>query len=88
MNKYKEALYELKMVLIYNSHKYGDSRLIDLNVETINELVEKATPKKPKLLNDICDDFFKCPECDVLIHYHQRYCDRCGQRIDWSEDDG
>lgn len=46
MNKYQEALNDLKMAINYPTSKYNDSRLIEIHFSTLQELVEKATPKK------------------------------------------
>lgn len=54
-------------------------RLIDL-------AVEKQIPKKPIMDNDngIYDDEI-CPSCMRRCFPKERYCDKCGQAIDWSD---
>ena len=49
---------------------------------------EKQTPKKP-IVND--DLQIACPNCSATLIYclHTSeidYCDKCGQRLDWSEE--
>ena len=60
--------------------------------ETLKELVEKATQKKPIPLNW---DMNRCPNCKCYLPTKRNalkkrepriYCDRCGQAIDWSEE--
>lgn len=51
------------------------------NSDTLQELVDKVTPKKPKGLSI-------CPDCENHLYIDQQYCDKCGTEIDWScEDD-
>lgn len=63
------------------------------------EALEKQAPKKPiranhgRIINGIPimldeDEFWKCPSClyyDVMLKQNQSYCHKCGQAIDWSE---
>lgn len=65
-------------------------------VEKLQELIDKATPKKPIL--KAMDGFsaevashLVCPNCDKPIvnvwskaEYKPRYCHYCGQNLDWS----
>ena len=51
------------------------------------EALEKQIPKKPIVVND---DII-CPNCSATLIYclHTSeidYCDKCGQRLDWSEE--
>lgn len=62
-------------------------------LDTVEELVEKATPKKPNDLiyhNDGYIKFFagKCPNCETVVNDDYSFCFECGQAIDWSEEDG
>ena len=87
MNRYEEAFEELKEVL-YLPDKYLEKRL-----NILQELVEKATPKKPIPLNW---DMNRCPNCKCYLPTKRNalkkrepriYCDRCGQALDWSEEE-
>lgn len=40
--------------------------------------LEKQNPKKPKI-----EDCFTCPNCEYGIVYGDKYCQECGQLIDW-----
>ena len=55
----------------------------------LEELVEKATPKKSlnvfKLLIDLFDAG-DCPICGYELNSGFKYCPRCGQALDWSEE--
>lgn len=59
----------------------------DKNLEVLEELVERDTPKKPKnwkaerRLNGAVE--FNCPVCNRLYNERVNFCSSCGQRIDW-----
>ena len=78
MNKHKkveiEDLLNGKVTLFYLKNKY-------------NELVERATPKKPYLQDDE-DDILLCPTCneDFIDNHISNYCPNCGQALDWSDE--
>ena len=81
-NKYKEALDDLQD---YHNF-YGDDVSFE-NYKLLKELVERGTPKKPKIF---CDDYryFECPSCGMTIGFmnereEHHYCLNCGQAIDW-----
>lgn len=94
MSKHQEALnkvYELISDLDFGSQlKCADQ------LKIIQELVDKATPKKPKIEqqndyvehNYVCSyELAFCPDCDLRINFDEDYCKRCGQKFDWSEED-
>lgn len=98
MNKYQEGLNKIKLDIGYNYGLYGIPNTITKDFSTLQELVDKATPKKPKniyigLLTD-CDDEFNisygkkgyCPCCNEGQTEWDRYCNKCGQALDWSEE--
>ena len=46
------------------------------------ELLKEQQPKKP-----VYDcPLIRCPRCKNSINVIQKYCDECGQAIDWSKD--
>lgn len=61
---------------------------IKTELEEYEKLKDKATQKKIiKYTFDLHTG--KCPSCGHSIHYWDNaYCQRCGQAIDWSEDNG
>jgi hypothetical protein len=81
MNKYQEALNELASYYDYDDYP-----------KILQELVDKATPKKPikrickrigggKIIEDCC------PVCKSRLYYSAACCNNnCRQAIDWSED--
>lgn len=56
----------------------------------LKKLVEKATPKKPNKIKEcisLLGGTFKdglCTSCDERVTIYQKYCQNCGQAIDWS----
>ena len=84
MNKYQEALNKL-----YNDacgYEYQKSSIKEK--ELLQELVDKATPKKP--LNMIITQYGlsigDCPICKGTV-VQGNGCAKCLQAIDWSNDE-
>ena len=50
------------------------------------QALEKQMPKKPKERDCIGFDTLACPECKMALYLYETYCDNCGQKIDWSDD--
>lgn len=65
----------------------GASDVTVLNKVAIMEALDKQSPKKPVGLakNEL---YGKCAVCGQVIHVGNRYCDQCGQKIDWGADHG
>lgn len=55
-------------------------------VEECRTAREKQIPKKPDFTED--KEFALCPccNCEGLLD-KQKYCDNCGQKIDWSDEE-
>lgn len=53
----------------------------DVAFETAKEALDKQIPKKPQEDNV----FFRCPTCSTLFTPAEDYCNKCGQKIDWSD---
>ena len=62
---------------------------IEEATEIIDEALEKQTPMKPKKRCYSFDywttEYDCCPNCGVRTDGLPKYCDNCGQRIDWNE---
>lgn len=60
------------------------------HIDRLQELVDKATPKKPRpLFLQMAFMPYKCPICEELVNdkkYKYKYCPNCGQKLDWSEE--
>lgn len=92
MNKYQEA-YKLASNLTPKDMLDKKVReAVDLVKEACDKAEkydEKETPKKPLRFKD---KFYisppKCPICKTIPHTgNQKYCDECGQKLDWSDED-
>ncbi len=89
MNKYQEAL-DLLAIQTDNEITYQDE--INHYVNTLQELVDKATPKKPieRHYEDEGEpEYIKvcCPAgCKVQVGSYYNFCPECGQALDWSDD--
>ena len=63
-----------------------------LTPERVQQLKERDTAKRPiktKGLKDFNGNIYKvvgeCPNCGCGVSNRMRFCDECGQRLDWSE---
>lgn len=103
MNKYQEALLNIRYYYA-QSQKYKKLQKYNAirQLETLQELVDRDTPKKPN--EQLIDNYFKgipgetpnekelnyfCPNCNELVGDEwskYNYCPCCGQAIDWSEE--
>lgn len=94
-SKYQEAKDNIVNTLARQIDYKTYKNLYSKDFDTLQELVDKATPKKPFYEADGYDengeliyDTWICPNC---IHYYEvdyddyDYCPNCGQPIDWSD---
>lgn len=76
MNEYKRAFNSInKFITGFCDYKLRD--LFTKELETINELIDRATPKETIVR---FDDSTICPCCLHLI-YIDNFCSNCGQAI-------
>lgn len=61
----------------------GVSDCTVMNKYAILNAIEKQIPKKPVDLakNEL---YGNCAVCGKVVHIGERYCDQCGQALDWS----
>jgi hypothetical protein len=64
----------------------GISDCTVLNKKAILEAIEKQIPKKPVDLKQ-CGLYGRCAVCGNVVHVGNRYCDQCGQALDWECED-
>ena len=84
----KEAIETIKIAMAEVEWNYPMDYAVAF--ETAIEALEKQIPKKPLYTNK--GTVTRCPVCEAI---HLRcissvevdYCERCGQAIDWSEED-
>lgn len=79
MNKYQKSLNTLRKEYLNNESKEYD---------ILQELVEKATPKK--ILKSVDENgepclprnHGVCPICGFVVEYSDKHCHECGQRLE------
>ena len=49
----------------------------------VQELVDKATPKKPNLLPTLPAEIIECDYCKFRLKPSDKFCSNCGTEIDW-----
>ena len=94
MNKYEEAF--TAMATFVNLQGCIDSRKVYVlkQIETISELVHKATPMK--IIVSDKEKLF-CPNCmtnyrimtfsgECAPNFENPFCGECGQALDWSDE--
>ena len=92
MNEYQEALGFLKESAYENYLRHyvqtsEEKVTLFKSSEYLQELVDRATPKKPKnwtaerRLNGKVE--FNCPLCNRIYNERVNFCASCGQAIDW-----
>ena len=95
MNKYQEALNEL----INTSGEFFTEKEHEA-ISMMQELVDKATPKKPILEYVVDGYYYRCSKCGKLIlddvtansvsgdvlKEDCSYCSRCGTKVRWGSD--
>lgn len=108
MNKYQEAIDYLKKEYYQDSafspkvFFYEEESDYKYQVDTLQELVDKETPKKAIKLSEseygythicpACDNYVGTIVYDVetkrIVEVEQNdYCPTCGQKLKWGEDD-
>lgn len=56
-----------------------------LNKKAILDALNKQTPKKPTDISK-SEPYGRCAVCGQTVHVGNRYCDQCGQALDWGTD--
>lgn len=92
MNKYTEALTSIYFTMHNRVKPKTLGHCEDKNLEVLEELAERATPKKP----DVNINNGYCPNCHQAFGLERTkeamirprwfsFCPYCGQALDWSE---
>ena len=91
INKYQGALNRIDAYRVNKSLKLNIKDIL-----TLQELVDKATPKKVEKIaymdiygNELAKSkshFYNgCPNCKGNVGIDANYCRHCGQAVDWSD---
>ena len=85
--KYQEALNRIAKYCGANN-----GSMLEDDLKTLQELVDKETPKKVKVLSFVNIrekhvDLYYCDRCNQYIDRikYENYCFNCGQALDWSD---
>ena len=86
---------EAKIDLIESGIELGAGDFVDFEAMKIAVVaLDKQIPQRPiNLSNAPLDAYcaiFRCPRCKGRLKMKSKgaYCDKCGQAIDWSDDNG
>lgn len=95
MSEYTEAISSIYFTMHNRVKPKTLGHCEDKNLEVLEELAERATPKKPikKKFNEAkpwdCADYFvernACPACERKMTNKSNYCPNCGQALDWGK---
>jgi rubrerythrin len=86
MDKYQKALNRIVKFCDINN-----GSVLEDDLKTLQELVDKVTPKKPKKIIDDFDDYayeyYFCPNCENEVNdtYCPSRCPSCGQALKWND---
>ncbi len=76
---------EAKVILDCEYEHHGECSIFGEALQIASNALEKQMPKKPNFTED--KEFALCPCCNGNgLADKQKYCDNCGQRLDWSEE--
>lgn len=86
-SKYQEAKSNIVNTLVRQIGYEAYKNLYSEDFDTLQELVDKATPKRP-ILNKIWEDEDAKNIYDEYGRINETLCvcPNCGQRIDWSDE--
>ena len=92
--KYQEALDRIKSERLWDEGLGDYYNVFDRDnkdLKLIQELVDKATPKKVTQFEHEGNMYCWCHECDHVEMIKEidfmNYCPNCGKRLDWSADE-
>ena len=54
-------------------------------VEELQKIKEKITPSKSFVKEFLGEKYYQCPVCCWMLTHGEKYCNNCGQALDWSE---
>lgn len=58
-----------------------------INKSFVIDALMKATPRRPFIPWDSISRMHSCPECLLSVMQGINFCDNCGQKLDWSDED-
>lgn len=78
-------MHQNKRIIMWLNHEYGEG---NDNVKIVIEALEKQIPKKVKnVIKRPNGKYGYCPVCNHAL-LKENYCHRCGNALDWGEENG
>lgn len=59
------------------------NEVVDMAIKAL----KKQVPKRYESHAEKIYTYVRCSTCYTILNCGQKYCDNCGQAIDWSDDD-
>jgi hypothetical protein len=91
IEEYQDSLNEIRFYAIDTMvNAEFEQRELYSDSDLLQELIDNQTPKKPtKIMRDDFDGYaFGNCECGTYVNaFNHDYCNRCGKKLDWSEDE-
>lgn len=83
---YNEAIAEVRFNMSTIGLKESSVKKVVKARDLAIQALEKRIPKKPDFTED--KEFALCPCCNGKgLLDKQKYCDNCGQKLDWSDEE-
>lgn len=71
--------------LVISDEYVSDHKRYDELLKVSAEALRKQIPKPFENEKGVRHMYYKCGDCkSLLVVGHDRYCPRCGQRVDWN----
>lgn len=89
----------IELLIIYIIMSYKIYKLKEQHLKTLQQLIDKATPKRTNKISDDTYEYYFCPRCESqvienIVYYtewegdttlHIVYCPSCGQALKWKD---
>ena len=81
---------EAKVILERDLNCMKQNKALPDSIESMEiaiNALEKQIAKKPKERDCIGFNTLVCPVCKDVLYLFEPYCDNCGQKLDWSDEE-
>lgn len=83
----KQAITEIREIGLYGNQVHQET--LETSLKALKKQMPKKVIREPSVWPDGQDRIkLFCPVCHDGISPDEKYCSECGQRLDWSENDG
>lgn len=84
MTNNNDIIEMLNRVVCHTTSEYEHKQRV---IKVAKVLVERDEAKKAIMDTFGMFESWVCPTCKYMIFRKQRFCGKCGQRLDWSSDE-